>query len=112
MMPTSSPRTRLGSAAVQTLAQGGARPTFATRVLEGVRRAGELPGAALRSSAIQLMGSGAKSVPFPKLLAAVGNVLKAAQPAKLQIATKKVPLAAIEEAWHLPGKPRAVVTIP
>jgi len=31
----------------------------------------QIPGAALRSSAIQLMGSGAKSVPFPKLLDAI-----------------------------------------
>jgi NADPH:quinone reductase-like Zn-dependent oxidoreductase len=72
----------------------------------------ELPGAALRSSAIQLMGSGAKSVPFPKLLQAISNVFDATVSAKLQIATKAVPLSAIEESWSLPGKPRVVVTIP
>jgi hypothetical protein len=33
-----------------------------------------LPGAALRSSAIVLMGSGIKSVPFPRLLAAIKSV--------------------------------------
>ncbi len=72
----------------------------------------ELPGAALRSSAIQLMGSGIKSVPFPKLLHAVKNVFDAALPAKLQIQKKTVPLSAIEENWGAAGKPRVVVTIP
>jgi NADPH:quinone reductase-like Zn-dependent oxidoreductase len=71
----------------------------------------ELPGAALRSSAIQLMGSGVKSVPFPKLLEAVAKVFETARPANLQIATKTLPLSAIEEAWRLPNKPRIVITI-
>ncbi|MGD0443580.1 MAG: zinc-binding alcohol dehydrogenase family protein [Edaphobacter sp.] len=70
-----------------------------------------LPGAALRSSAIQLMGSGVKSVPLPKLLGAIKSVLEVAGPAKLQIATQTMPLSAIEQAWKAPGKPRIVVTI-
>jgi NADPH:quinone reductase-like Zn-dependent oxidoreductase len=70
-----------------------------------------LPGAALRSSAIQLMGSGLKSVPFPKLLDAIKNVFEAAGPAKLQIATHTMPLSEIEEAWEEPGRPRIVVTM-
>lgn len=72
----------------------------------------ELPGAALRSSAIQLMGSGVKSVPLPKLLDAIRNVFDVVVPVKLQIATKTVPLSAIEETWDAPGKPRIVFTIP
>jgi hypothetical protein len=72
----------------------------------------ELPGAALRSSAIQLMGSGLKSIPFPKLLNSIGNVFVAAMPPKLQIATKIVFLSAIEDSWDAPGKLRIVVTIP
>jgi NADPH:quinone reductase-like Zn-dependent oxidoreductase len=71
----------------------------------------ELPGAALRSSAIQLMGCGAKSVPFPRLLESVRNVFNAVVPAGLQVATKIAPLSAIEANWDLPGKPRVVVTI-
>jgi NADPH:quinone reductase-like Zn-dependent oxidoreductase len=70
-----------------------------------------LPGAALRSSAIQLMGSGLKSVPMPKLLGAIKSVFEAAGPAKLQIATRAMPLSAIEEAWQMPGKPRVVLTM-
>jgi hypothetical protein len=72
----------------------------------------ELPGAALRSSAIQLTGSGVKSVPFPKLLRSISNVFDAVAHARLQIATKTVPLSAIEDVWDAPGKPRVVFSIP
>jgi len=71
----------------------------------------ELPGATLRSSAIQLMGSGAKSVPFPRLLDAVRNVFEAVAPGDLKIATKTVPLSEIESNWDAPGKPRIVFTL-
>ena len=73
----------------------------------------ELPGTALRSSAILLMGSGAKSVPFARLLDSIRNVFDIAIPAGLQIATRIVPLSAIEEIWDdAPGKPRVVFSIP
>jgi NADPH:quinone reductase-like Zn-dependent oxidoreductase len=70
----------------------------------------DLPGAGLRSSSIVLMGSGYKSVPFPKLLAAVKNVFEIALPARLQIATRTVPLSEVEKHWSAPGKPRIVFT--
>jgi NADPH:quinone reductase-like Zn-dependent oxidoreductase len=70
-----------------------------------------LPSAALRSSAIQLMGSGVKSVSFAKLLECIKSVFEAVGPARLQIATLTVDLATIEEAWKAPGKPRIVMTI-
>ncbi|HEY0264714.1 MAG TPA: zinc-binding alcohol dehydrogenase family protein [Granulicella sp.] len=72
----------------------------------------DLPGAALRSSAIQLMGSGIKSVPMPRLLEAIRRVFEAAVPAELQIATRVVALSEIAQYWDAPGKPRIVVTIP
>jgi NADPH:quinone reductase-like Zn-dependent oxidoreductase len=72
----------------------------------------ELPGAALRSSAIELMGSGVKSVPFPKLLDAIRNVFEAVVPAGLKIATRTVPLSAIGDVWDAPTKPRIVCTPP
>jgi NADPH:quinone reductase-like Zn-dependent oxidoreductase len=72
----------------------------------------DLPGAALRSSAIQLMGSGVKSVPFTTLLDAIRNVFESVAPASLQIATKPVPLVEIEGTWDSPGRPRIVFTIP
>jgi hypothetical protein len=70
-----------------------------------------LPGAALRSSAIQLMGSGVKSVPFPKLLGSIKSIFEDVGPARLQIATQSMDLAEIEDAWKAPGKPRIVITI-
>lgn len=69
----------------------------------------DLPGAALRSSSIKLMGSGLKSVPLEKLLAAIQNVFAVSGPANLQIVTRTVPLSSIEDAWDAPGKPRLVV---
>ncbi len=71
-----------------------------------------LPGAALRSSGIVLMGSGVKSVPMSGLLGAIGNVFRAVGLAKLEIATRTLPLSAVEEGWKdAAGKPRLVFTI-
>jgi NADPH:quinone reductase-like Zn-dependent oxidoreductase len=71
----------------------------------------DLPGAALRSSSIVLMGSGYKSVPLQALLNAVRNAFDAVGPANLQIATKTVPLSEVESHWNAPGKPRLVFTL-
>ena len=71
----------------------------------------DLPGAGLRSSAIVLMGSGLKSVRSSALFEAIKGVFEATIPAKLQIATKTVPLSEVEEYWSAPGKPRVVFTI-
>jgi NADPH:quinone reductase-like Zn-dependent oxidoreductase len=72
----------------------------------------ELPGAALRSSAITLMGSGLKSVRLPVLLQSIRSVFEAVQPAGLKIATKVVPLSEVAEAWEkAAGKPRVVFSI-
>jgi hypothetical protein len=54
------------------------------------------------------MGSGIRSVSLPKLLDGIRNVFDATVPAKLQIATKAVPLSAIEETWNTPEKARVV----
>ncbi len=54
--------------------------------------------AALRSSAIQLMGSCMKSVPLPKLLCGVKHIFEAAGPAKLQIATMTMPLSGRDQS--------------
>jgi NADPH:quinone reductase-like Zn-dependent oxidoreductase len=58
-----------------------------------------LPSAALRSSALQLMGSGMGSVPLPGLLEAVRGTLEAAPSAGFKVATKTLPLASVSEAW-------------
>jgi NADPH:quinone reductase-like Zn-dependent oxidoreductase len=59
-----------------------------------------LPAAVLRSSPIELMGSGLGSVPDDRLIHCIGEVLKATAPGGFQIATKMVPLSEIESAWH------------
>ena len=69
-----------------------------------------LPAAALRSSAIQLMGSGLKSVPMAKLLEAIRHTFDLAAQGNLQLATKAVPLSTVAETWNAPGKPRLVYT--
>jgi NADPH:quinone reductase-like Zn-dependent oxidoreductase len=71
----------------------------------------DLPGAGLRSSAIVLMGSGARSVRASALLEAIKGVFEATVPAKLQIATKTVPFSEVERYWSAPGKPRVVFTL-
>lgn len=72
----------------------------------------ELPGTALRSSAIMLMGSGVKSVRLSVLLQAIRSVFEAVQPAGLKIATTVVPLSDVEEVWDkAAGKPRLVFSI-
>jgi hypothetical protein len=72
----------------------------------------QLPGAALRSSAIVIMGSGINSIPFSKLLSAVENVFQAVIPAHLQIKTKTVPLSEVEKTWNENfGKSRIVFVL-
>ena len=70
-----------------------------------------LPGAALRSSAIVLMGSGIKSVPLADLLAAVGHVFAVAVSANLKIATRVLPLADVQTAWSGDGGKQRIVFV-
>jgi NADPH:quinone reductase-like Zn-dependent oxidoreductase len=59
-----------------------------------------LQSAALRSSALVLMGSGIGSIPLEGLLDSINSVMKAVVPAKLKIKTEIVPLAKVEETWN------------
>lgn len=71
----------------------------------------ELPGAVLRASAISLFGSGIGSVPLERLMHAVRAVLHAAVPARLEIATRAVPLAELAMHWQNDvGRARTVFT--
>ena len=69
----------------------------------------ELPSAVLRSSALQLMGSGIGSIPFPSLLKAIRGVLESAPSAGFEIATKTLPLADVTKAWALDTDSRIVL---
>ncbi|MDB6078249.1 MAG: NADPH:quinone reductase-like oxidoreductase [Akkermansiaceae bacterium] len=71
-----------------------------------------LPSAVLRSSSLQLMGSGIGSIPFPRLLAAVHAVLEVAPSAGFRIATEAVPLADVTRAWSSGVAGPRVVLVP
>jgi NADPH:quinone reductase-like Zn-dependent oxidoreductase len=71
-----------------------------------------LPSAALRSSSLQLMGSGIASVPFPKLLEAIRGVLQAAPSAGFRTAIKPVPLSDVSRAWSVVDANSRIVLVP
>lgn len=58
-----------------------------------------LPGAVLRSSPIQLMGSGIGSLSLPQLVHATGEMLQAAVAGTFSVAHHTVPLADVAQAW-------------
>ncbi len=58
-----------------------------------------LPSAALRSSAITLMGSGIGSIPIERFVSAIGELMHAAAPGGFKIRTKAVPRSEVEQAW-------------
>jgi NADPH:quinone reductase-like Zn-dependent oxidoreductase len=71
-----------------------------------------LPSAALRSSSLQLMGSGMASVPLARLLAAVSGVLQAAGPAGFRAAVEARPLSDVGRAWAAAGADSRLVLVP
>ena len=58
-----------------------------------------LPSAVLRSSAIELMGSGIGSVPPDRFVQVIGELLRATVPAGFRIAATPVPFQDFEQAW-------------
>ncbi len=71
-----------------------------------------LPSAVLRSSAIELMGSGVGSVSIVGLMKCIGEFLKAVVPGEFKVATKTAPLADVEKVWAADtGSPRLVFLV-
>jgi NADPH:quinone reductase-like Zn-dependent oxidoreductase len=71
-----------------------------------------LPSAALRSSALTLMGSGIGSIPLDRMIKATGELMRAAVPAGFRIATRTYPLHEVEQIWDEPTSgPRTVFQI-
>jgi NADPH:quinone reductase-like Zn-dependent oxidoreductase len=58
-----------------------------------------LQSAAIRSTAIALMGSGIGSIPMPRIADSIAQVLKATVPAGLKIATNAIPLSEVGRHW-------------
>lgn len=71
-----------------------------------------LPSAVLRSSALELMGSGIASVPIAGLLEAIKGVLQAAPSAAFKAAIKPVPLADISRAWSAVDTDSRIILVP
>lgn len=71
-----------------------------------------LPGAVLRASAIELMGSGIGSIPLDRFVASVAALLEAAVPACLKVAVRAVPLSRVEEVWAVEDRRARIVFIP
>ena len=72
----------------------------------------DLPGAALRSSPITLMGSGIGSVSRHGLMQSISSIFKVVQPAGLKVAIQVAPLSAVADVWDkASGRPRVVFTI-
>ena len=68
-----------------------------------------LPSAVLRSSAIELMGSGIGSIPLDRFVNAIGGLLRATVPAGFEIAANPVPLSEVEQAWPRDDSARRTV---
>jgi NADPH:quinone reductase-like Zn-dependent oxidoreductase len=69
-----------------------------------------LPASALRSSGLELRGSGIGSVPLPRLLVCVKGVLESARKAGLELSAKPVSLADVGVAWQHESAARVVFT--
>jgi NADPH:quinone reductase-like Zn-dependent oxidoreductase len=70
-----------------------------------------LPSAALRSSAIALMGSGIGSIPLDRFVHAISELLQATVPGGFEIAANPAPLSDVEQAWlRDDGARRTVLT--
>jgi NADPH:quinone reductase-like Zn-dependent oxidoreductase len=85
-----------------------------TRLIEIGAVAGptiSLPGAALRSSGLEIYGSGGGSVSMQAIMEAVPQILEHGARGTLTLETKKVPLADVEKAWNEKAD-RRVVFIP
>ena len=71
-----------------------------------------LAGSALRSSALQLMGSGIGSVPQRQIIAAIRGVLEAAPSAGFKVSARALPLAEVATAWNAGDAQSRIVLVP
>jgi NADPH:quinone reductase-like Zn-dependent oxidoreductase len=68
-----------------------------------------LPSAALRSTAITLMGSGIGSVPLADLVRSIGELMKATIPGGFKLATQTFPLSDVERVWTIADSAHRIV---
>lgn len=70
-----------------------------------------IPAAVLRSSAIEMMGSGIGSVPFDRLLAAVEGAISVAEQIGLALDYTAIPLDDVTRGWTVAGEARTVFVV-
>ena len=70
-----------------------------------------LPAAALRSSGLELMGSGLGSVSNQRLVAIIGEMLRVLGSARMTIDAEPVPLTDVSDAWERKLPRRIVFTV-
>jgi hypothetical protein len=71
-----------------------------------------LSGAILRSTAIELKGSGLGSIPVNRIVRGIEELFHAAVAGRFEMATKPVPLSEVERVWSTDVyMPRVVFTI-
>lgn len=86
--------------------------TRSTRLVEVGESAGRtitLPGAALRSIDLKLLGSGFGSVPLASILSAIPGLFAMAASGDLHVDVEAIPLADVEAAWSRSEKARRIV---
>jgi NADPH:quinone reductase-like Zn-dependent oxidoreductase len=71
-----------------------------------------LPAAVLRSSGLEIVGSGMGTVPLADLRTAVPEFLRIAAAGQLPIDLDAVPLSDVAPAWQQPGDGRRTVLVP
>jgi NADPH:quinone reductase-like Zn-dependent oxidoreductase len=70
-----------------------------------------LQGGALRSSGLEIMGSGLGSVSNAGLVKAIGEMMRAVKPGGFLVDTEPVPLTQVSEAWGDTSSRRIVFTV-
>ncbi len=70
-----------------------------------------IPAAVLRSSAIEMIGSGIGSVPFDRLLAAVEGAISVAEQIGLALDYTAIPLDDVTRGWTVAGEARTVFVV-
>lgn len=70
-----------------------------------------LPGAALRSVDLKILGGGFGAVPLDKILGAIPSLFDLAAAGKLRVDVESVPLSDVESAWTRTERGRRIVFI-
>jgi NADPH:quinone reductase-like Zn-dependent oxidoreductase len=86
-----------------------------TRLIEIGESAGpsiSLPGGALRSSGLEIYGSGGGSVSWKAIMEAVPQILAHAARGELKLETKRVPLSEVASVWSEKTSEERVVFVP